>query len=292
MIPTNILKTQDNAKTTSHGISDITGKCLDSHTYVYNLLQACVEKKALTEGKLVHAHINERGLMTDRLLGNTIINMYLKCGNLMDARKVFDEMPERNVCSWTMMIAVYARYGFAEEALELFGRMWQTGVQPNQFTFASVLRACAGLEALEYGAEIHGDVIRRGFGSDVVVENALVDMYVKCGCIEIARQVFDKMSERDMVSWTTMIAGYAQVGFLDEALELFGRMSERDVFCWTVMIAAFTQRGLGHKAVELFWQMESTGLRPDAKAFASVLAACADLAALEEGIEIHKQIVR
>lgn len=92
---------------------------VDSCTYV-SLLQACVQKKALAEGKLVHSHITENGFMADTLLHNTLLNMYVKCGSLTDACKVFEQMPQPNVCSWTVMIAAYARYGPAEEALALF----------------------------------------------------------------------------------------------------------------------------------------------------------------------------
>ncbi|KAH9301089.1 hypothetical protein KI387_012672, partial [Taxus chinensis] len=97
----------------------------------------------------------------DRLLGNMLINMYAKCGDLADAREVFDKMSEQDVCSWTIIIAAYARQGFAEEALVLFHQMQRTGFQPNHFTFSSVVSACAKLSSAQWGEEIHGHVIRR-----------------------------------------------------------------------------------------------------------------------------------
>eukprot|EP01018_Ginkgo_biloba_P002728 Gb_38067 [translate_table: standard] len=365
---------------------------LNSSTYVC-LLQACIKKAALPEGKLVHTHMNERGIRVDRLLWNTLVNMYTKCGSLMDARRVFDQMPERDVCSWTVMIAAYSKHGFAEEALTMFSQMRRTGIQPNQFTFASVLPACADLTALEQGKEIHYELVRAGFQSDVFVENALVDMYAKCGDIQKARDIFDKMPQRDIVSWTAMVSGYVQSGqhrdalelfgqmqlagvksdskifasvlpacadltaleqgmeihekiirsgfqtdvfvenalvdmyakcgsiekareifdtmhqrdvvswtalivgytqngYVDEALKLFQEMPERNVFSWTAMIAGYVQNGQAVEALKLFRQMQQVGVKPVSKTFASVLPACANLAALEQGTEIHVEIIR
>eukprot|EP01018_Ginkgo_biloba_P011194 Gb_27460 [translate_table: standard] len=326
---------------------------IDCSIYAY-LLHGCIKKKALSEGKLVHAHMNDTGLVLDRFLWNTLVNMYAKCGSLVDARWVFDQMPERNVFSWTVMIAAYARHGPAEEALSLFYEMQKTGIQPNQFVFPSVLSACAELADLEQGMKINEEIIRTGYHNDVFVGNALVDMYAKTGRIEIARDVFDKMPKRDMVSWTAMVSGYAQNGHVDEALNLFQKMPQRDVFSSTAMISAFAQNGHvdealklfqkmperhvvswnamiagyaqnghvdqalklfqempernvvswnamitgytqnGHceKALKLFGEMQVAGLKPNSKTFIGVLAACANLAALEQGVEIHEEIVK
>eukprot|EP01018_Ginkgo_biloba_P002727 Gb_38068 [translate_table: standard] len=233
---------------------------LDSSTYV-SLLQVCIKKKALPEGRLVHAHINARGFMADIFLQNTLVNMYAKCGSLVDTRRVFDEMPKRDVFSWTVMIAAYSRHGLAWEALALFHEMKQTDIQPNQFTYASVLPACAHLAALEQGMEMHDEIIRRGFHFDVFVGNTLIDMYAKCGSQEKARDVFDKMHQRDVVSWTALITGYVQ-------------------------------NGQGVEAIKLFRQMRQEGVKPDLKTFASVLPACDNFAALKQGMHIHEEIMR
>eukprot|EP01018_Ginkgo_biloba_P013165 Gb_21064 [translate_table: standard] len=262
---------------------------LDTSTYV-SLLHLCSKKKALEEGKLVHTRITERGLMADRLLGNTLVNMYAKCGSLVDARRVFDKLAKRDEFPWTVMIAAYSRHGFAKEALALFHEMQLIGIQPRHFTFAGVLAACANLAALEQGMKIHEEIIRNGFLVDVFVESALVDMYAKCGRIEKARNVFDKMRQRNTVSWNAMIAGYTQNGRLDEALKLFEGMSERDVVSWTAMIGGYAQNGQGVEALKLFRKMQLTGVKPNANTFASVLPACANSAALEHGIKIHEQI--
>jgi pentatricopeptide repeat protein len=272
-------------------ILNTTSSCVDSSGYLH-LLQACIQKKALTEAKIVHAHINERRLMGDSLLSNTLISLYVKCRSLADARRVFDEMSERDVCSWTVMIAGYAKHGPPQEALVLFRRMRETGVQSNQFTFASILPACINLGFLDQGMEIHEEIIKDGFQSDVVVSTALVDMYAKCGSLEDARKVFGKMPERDLVSWNAMIAGYAQNGNVDEAFKLFSAMPQRDVVSWNVVIAGFAHNGYGEEALRLFQQMQLDGMRPDSQTFASTLPACANFAALEQGTEIHEKIIR
>eukprot|EP01018_Ginkgo_biloba_P007732 Gb_21237 [translate_table: standard] len=241
-------------------ILNVTNQPVDSSTYD-SLLQGCLNNKALPQGKLVHANVIQTGFKCQNVsLGNKFATMYAKYGSLVDARRIFNQMLERDVCSWTVMIAAYSRHGLAEEALRLFHQMQQTGIQPNQHTFASVLPACAKLAALEQGMEIHEDIIKRRFQFNVIVESAIVDMYAKCGSIEKARELFDKMPQRNAVSWNTMIAGYAQNGQSVEALRLFR------------------------------W-MQLAVVKPDLKTFASVLQACANLAALEQGMEIHEDII-
>lgn len=255
------------------------------------LLRGCVNNKALPAGKLVHAHITQRGFEIDTFLGTEIVTMYLKCGNLVDARRVFDQTPERNVVSWTAMIAGYARHGFGWEALALFYQMQQMGVQPNQFTFAGVLPACRTLGSLEQGKEIHQEIIRNGFESHVFVGTALVDMYAKCGSLENARHVFDKIHQRNVVTWTTMVAGYAHNGHVDEALELFDSMPERNVVSWNAMIAGYAHNGYGEEALRLFQQMQLHGVKPNSKTFSCVLSVCASLGSLQQGRKIHEEII-
>eukprot|EP01018_Ginkgo_biloba_P040732 Gb_28666 [translate_table: standard] len=301
-------------------IFHVMDQCLNSSTYD-SLLQGCLNSKALTEGKLVQAHLIQTGFKNpDISLGNKLATMYAKLGNLVDARRVFDQMSERDVVSWTVMIATYARYGHAKEAWILFYEMQRTGIQPDHFAFATVLPLCADLAALR---EVHEEIVRSGFDSDAFVGNALVDMYAKYGSIGNAYTLFDRMPQRDVVSWNAMIAGCAKNGHVDEALKLFQKMPERNVVSWTAMISGYAQNGHVDKAVELFqimpernvvsWnamiagcaqnghgekalkifqQMRLAGVKPNSKTLASVLPACADLEALELGMEVHNEIIR
>eukprot|EP01018_Ginkgo_biloba_P034625 Gb_37253 [translate_table: standard] len=264
-------------------------QCVGSHTYAW-LLQDCITKKALFDGKLVHAHIIQNGFKWEEIIvGNSLATIYAKCGNMVDARRVLDQMPERDVVSWTAMIAAYARNGFAEDALTLFYQMQLTGIQPNQFTFASVLPACVNSAVLK---GVHEEIIKSGLQFNVFVGNALVDVYAKAGNVENARDLFDKMPQRNVVSWNSMIAGYAQKGQVDEAMKLFQKMPERNVVSWTTVIAGYAQNGFGEEAQKLFRQMQMAYVKPNSKTFAIVLPACASLAALKHGEEIHGHIIR
>lgn len=221
------------------------------------------------------------------------------------------------------MIAGYAQNGHSEKALELFREMQSVGLKPNVNTFTSILPACTNLGALDQGKEIHEEVIRSGFQSNVFVESALVDIYAKCGVLMDARRLFDKMYQRnavswtaiiagymqnrnadealklfekmpkrDVVSWTVMIAGYAQNGHVDKAMELFREMPEPDVDSWTAIIAGYAQNGRNLEALKLFQEMKLSGMKPHSKTFVSILPVCANLAALEQGVEIHDEIIR
>ncbi|XP_057816241.2 pentatricopeptide repeat-containing protein At4g02750 [Cryptomeria japonica] len=150
--------------------------------------------------------------------------MYAKCGSIEKARELFDRMSQRDVISWNAMIAGYVQNGFVEKALETFKQMQLAGVKRNYATFASILPACAQKGALEHGMDIHRSITEGGFLSDVVVASALVDMYAKCGSIHKACQLFDKMPQKNVISWNAMIAGYAQNGFCEDALKIFELM--------------------------------------------------------------------
>jgi len=229
---------------------------VEPDTYA-SVLKSCINEKSLPEGKLVHAHIIHAGLKPSTFLGNALVIMYTKCGNLADARRVLDQMPVRNVVSWTALISAYAKHGHNEEALALFYEMKRKGAQPNEFTFVGTLSACAnmGKRVLRHGKGIHEEIKRIGCPVNVFLGSALVDMYVKGGSIEDARDVFDKMHERDPVLWNTMIAGYARIGNVEEAKELFERMPERNVVSWTTMIVGYAQHGQIAEALKLFRKM-------------------------------------
>ncbi|XP_057862797.2 putative pentatricopeptide repeat-containing protein At3g23330 [Cryptomeria japonica] len=265
----------------------------DFSTYL-QLLQNCIAKNALSQGKQIHSIITDRGFEFSRcrFFQNNLVNMYEKCGTLMDARKVFDEMAEQDVSSWNTIIAAYRRHGYPHEALILFSQMQQTDIQPDHFTFAAILPACAKIGALEQGMGIHDTIIERGYLPDVVVANALIDMYAKCGSLDKACEVFDKLANKTAISWNTLISGYAQNGNLDDALRVFKEMPRPDVVSWSALVGGYTQSGFFEKAVEAFKQMQLAGLKPNSTTLASILSACAKMGALETGMDIHKSIIK
>ncbi|KAJ7290856.1 hypothetical protein O6H91_05G071700 [Diphasiastrum complanatum] len=331
------------------------------HAYVC-LLKGCSRRKALAEGKQVHALIVQSVLDSNIVLANTLVRMYSKCGSVLHAHEVFSNMPQHDVYSWTAIISAYADSGEVEEAINLFQQMQETGLAPDKVLFVVVLKACARVAALEQGRQLHSEIVKRGFQSDVIVGSTLVNMYAKCGCTEDARELFDNMSERNVVSWNAMIAGYAQNGLskgalalyeqmkhegmqpdnvtfvlllkacaslstieqgkqlhsdiikrgfqsevvvcntlvdmyakcgcTEDARELFDNMSERDVVSWNAMIAGYAQNGLGKEALALYEQMKQEGMQPDNVTVVLLLEACASLAALEQGKQLHTDIIK
>ncbi|XP_059068332.1 pentatricopeptide repeat-containing protein DOT4, chloroplastic-like [Cryptomeria japonica] len=177
----------------------------DYPTYL-QLLQSCILKNSLSQGKNVHSFIAHRrfAFTTSKTFPHKLIYMYAKCGTLKDARKVFDNMQERNSYSWNTLIAAYRRHGLTHEVVTLFHHMQQTGFQPDRFTFASVLPACAKMGALEQGINIHRGIMERGILSDIVVATALADMYAKCGSIDKARYTQNGSDEKALETFKQM----------------------------------------------------------------------------------------
>jgi pentatricopeptide repeat protein len=147
--------------------------------------------------------------------------MYAKCGSIKDAGCVFDKMLSRDVVIWTAMILGHVKCGQGQKALELFREMQQEGVQPNSVTFVVVLNACASMVALQEGRHAHEQIIQSGLELDVFVGNSSVDMYAKCGSIEDAWSVFNKMPSQNVVTWTAILGGCAMHGHGKEALKTF-----------------------------------------------------------------------
>ncbi|XP_057873988.1 pentatricopeptide repeat-containing protein At4g13650-like [Cryptomeria japonica] len=333
----------------------------DSSTFSC-ILQACAQIGGLEQGMDIHQCTIESGFLSNVSVASALVDMYVKCGSIDKAREVFHRMPQRDVVSWTAMIVGYAQNGFVEKALETFKQMQLAGVKADSTTFASTLPILAKMGTLEQITDIHHSITERGFLSNIVVASAMVDMYVKCGSIDKAREIFNKMPQRNVVSWNAMIAGYAQNGFVEKALEifkqmqltgvnpdsttfasilpacakmgdleqgmdihrsimeggffsdvvvasalvdmyakcgnidkayeLFDKMSQKNVVSWNVMIAGYAQNGFVEKALIFYKQMQLATAKPDSSTFASILPACAQIGALEQGMNIHQSIIK
>eukprot|EP00249_Psilotum_nudum_P005992 c19378_g1_i1 orf=48-1511(+) len=172
---------------------------------VLAILATCGILACLALGKLFHAMVVGSALQT-HAVETALINMYGKCGSLIDARNIFDKMHQRNVPSWNAMIATYAQNGHGDEALALFEQMELEGLLPNKITFLHILDSCAGLASIAKGRAIHARIVASAFKVDNVVENSLINMYGKCGSLKDACHVFDKIPKPNVVSWTAMIA--------------------------------------------------------------------------------------
>lgn len=147
------------------------------------------------------------GLDKDEHVGNSLITMYARCGELGCARKMFDEITEREVSSWNSMISGYSKMGFAREAVGLFKEMKDAGVEPVEMTLVSVLGACGDLGDLSLGRWVEEFVVDKNFEMNSYLGSALIGMYGKCGYLSSARRVFDSMAKKDHVTWNAMISG-------------------------------------------------------------------------------------
>eukprot|EP01018_Ginkgo_biloba_P001003 Gb_00360 [translate_table: standard] len=267
-----------------------------NQTTFSSILRACASIVALEEGQQVHAQAMKTGFELGTFVGSALVDMYAKCGSIFDARTLFDHMPKCNMVLWNAMIAGYSEgeetLKCCEEALKLFRQMQTADMRINEFTFASVLKVCATLVSVENGKQVHAHVIKSGFHSDIFVGSALVGMYAKCGIIEDAHEVFNKISKQSVVSWNIMIAACAQHGQFEYASELFCQMQHRDLVSWNSMITICSQNGYGEEALRLFCQMQQAGLKPDQFTFVSVVSACASLAALEQSKGVHAHVIK
>lgn len=204
-------------------------KVISSNLTIVSILRACGSIKASLIGREVHAQIVKNCVQSNEYIGSTLVWFYCKCGQSRVASKVLQQMPFRDVVSWTAIISGYACLGHESEALELLKEMMEEGVEPNSFTYSSALKACANLESVLQGKLIHSFANKAPASSNVFVGSALIHMYAKCGYVSEAIQVFDSMPERNLVSWKAMIMGYAKNGHCREALKLMYRMKAEGI---------------------------------------------------------------
>lgn len=196
--------------------------------------------------------IVKMGLSVGTPVFNGLLKLYVNCGCIGSARKLFDEMRERDRASWSVMISGLVKNGFGYEALELFREMQVQGVDMDEFTLASVVGTCGHLGALDLGKWVHSYIDKEGVKVDVVLGTCLVDMYSKCGSLHDALKVFEGMCERDIMAWSAMIGGCAI-------------------------------HGNGEKALELFNDMKRANVSPNCVTFTSVLCACSHSGLIDEG---------
>ncbi|KAH7281074.1 hypothetical protein KP509_36G028800 [Ceratopteris richardii] len=229
--------------------------------FIYScVFRACDLVKSIEEGKRVHAQLIYCNAKLDVAVGNSLIDMYAKCGALKIANKVFDSMFNQNLVSWGALIAGHVQYGNSEIALELHGRMKRMGLKPDMHTSSCLLKACGEVRALQEGRSMHDYILRNGYIGNSIIGNALVDMYARCGSLEDAEKVFTDLRSPDLVSWDSMIAGLVQHGKSNHALERFPKMCEE-------------------------------GVDPDEINFLSMLKACASCQDIEQGRLLNNHIL-
>ena len=256
---------------------------VDSYTYV-DVLKRCLKEKDLRVAREVHYCIIKSRMEQDKYVANSLLSVYIRCGSLQDARQVFDALAKKSVINWNVMIGGYVQHNRGKDAMQLFDQMRQGNVQADKITYLNILKACASPLSLKWGREFHVLIKRDGLESDVRVGTALIQMYAKCGSIEEARQAFDNLTNRNVVSWTAMVGACAQSGSV-------GSTKVGDKVTWNVMIGAYAGSGRGVEAYDLYLKMNEEGFQPDAVTYMSLLNDCASTGALEWVKDVHRHIL-
>ncbi|KAL2960769.1 hypothetical protein AAZX31_17G055900 [Glycine max] len=234
--------------------------------FLSQAVSSCGSKRDLWGGIQYHCLAITTGFVASVYVGSSLISLYSRCAFLGDACRVFEEMPVRNVVSWTAIIAGFAQEWHVDMCLELFQQMRGSDLRPNYFTYTSLLSACMGSGALGHGRCAHCQIIRMGFHSYLHIENALISMYSKCGAIDDALHIFENMVSRDVVTWNTMISGYAQHGLAQEAINLFEEMIKQgvnpDAVTYLGVLSSCRHGGLVKEGQVYFNSMVEHGVQP------------------------------
>ncbi|XP_076926365.1 pentatricopeptide repeat-containing protein At2g29760, chloroplastic-like [Bidens hawaiensis] len=259
-------------------------------TYPF-VIKAAAEVSDVRVGQVVHGMAVKTTFGSDVFVLNSLIHFYASCGCLDSAYSVFLKMPVRDVVSWNSMITGFARGDYADKALKLFKQMQCEGLRPDNVTMMSVLTACTKKLDLGIGRLVHSVIERIGITRSLNLNNALLDMYVKCGTVDNAQKLFGKMPEKDIVSWTTMLVGYAKSGHYVTARKHFESMPNQDIAAWNALISAYEQNGNPKEALNIFNELQvSNKAKPDDITLVSTLSACAQVGALDMGGWIHVYI--
>ncbi|XP_059640336.1 putative pentatricopeptide repeat-containing protein At3g15130 [Cornus florida] len=233
------------------------GEIPDEFTFT-STLKACSGLGAIREGNQIHAFMITRGFpLSDRtILAGALVDLYVKCGNSLEAWKVFNQVEHKSVISWTALILGYAQEGMVSEAMDLFRQLRESSIQVDGFVLSSMIGVLADLALAEQGKQMHSYAIKVPSGFDVSLANSIVDMYLKCGLIEEAERLFSEMPEKNVVSWTIMITGYGKHGLGREATHLFKKMHldniEPDGVTYLAVLSACSHSGLVEESQEYF----------------------------------------
>ncbi|KAF3794709.1 Pentatricopeptide repeat-containing protein [Nymphaea thermarum] len=252
------------------------GMLPDAYTFA-SLLDVSAGQLAMGKAVQLHALIIRFGISWDLFVANCLLHFYSKCESVMDLVKVFSEMRERNIVSWSILLATLAQSGFENKSVELFHEMESSGIKPNSFIFVGVLGACARMAALDRGKQVHGHVLSFGMELDVITGSAIIDMYAKCGEMDSALKLFSDLNNKDVVPWNGMISGYAQCGMAEKALQLFEEMKQLGTvkpneITFVALLSACSHGGLLQEGCRYFESMVSDhGIEPIAEHYACIV---------------------
>ncbi|KAL5768663.1 hypothetical protein ACOSQ2_015446 [Xanthoceras sorbifolium] len=193
------------------------------------VLRDSASNRSLHEAMAVHRQVIKNGIDPDLHLWNSLVNAYTKGGSFQYARQVFDQMPKRDVVSWTALIAGLVAEGYGKDGIGLYREMRKDGVRSNGIALVTALKACSMCLDLDFGTQLHAEACKLGVCVDIFVGSAIVNLYAKCGDMERAERVFVYVPVKNAVLWHTMLNGYVQMGVGDKVLKIFCGMRELDL---------------------------------------------------------------
>ncbi|XP_068649074.1 putative pentatricopeptide repeat-containing protein At3g11460, mitochondrial [Aristolochia californica] len=259
-------------------------------------LVPCISSPShLSSGMAIHACNVKCGTNLDTSVGNCLLTMYAKCGSIDLARFLFDEMPRKELISWNAMISGYSQNGHANCVVELYREMVSSGVQPEEVTLVGVLSSCAHLGASGVGRQVEDYIAMSRFGFNIFLTNALINMHARCGELVRARELFNEMPEKSLVSWTAIISGYGIHGHGEDALGLFEEMIrsgiQPDGVVLVSVLSACSHAGLTERGLLHFKTMERCyGVRPGPEHYACVVDLLGRAGRLNEALDLIKSM--
>ncbi|XP_043688952.1 pentatricopeptide repeat-containing protein At5g66520-like [Telopea speciosissima] len=261
---------------------------------ILSLLEASFNRSI--DLKALHGHTITSGLIRDPFVASRLVEFCFKSGrgDPQYARVIFHSLDLPDVYTWNAMIIGHAERDSPKSGVSYYFQMLARRVPPDNYTFALVVKACmmGSCEDNELGRKIHGQILKQGMEDLVVVRNSLMNMYCKMGQLEVACLLFDESLNLDLVSWNSMISAYGKHGNVEAARELFDKMPQRTLVSWSAMIDGYVKSGSFVEALRLFSEMQALGVKPDVVTLVTVLKACANLGALDQGRWVHLYIDR
>ncbi|KAF9598609.1 hypothetical protein IFM89_028278 [Coptis chinensis] len=266
------------------------GVRVDNYTLPF-VLRVCRDTLDLRMGRMSHGLVCKNGLDLDCFVLAAAVDMYAKCGAIEDSRKVFDDMPKRDLVTWTVMIYAFADSGNPNEALLLYDSMMNSGIVPDKVAMVTVVYTCAKLGSMHKASVVHDYIVGKKFSLDVVLGTAMIDMYAKCGSVDTAREIFERMRVKNVVSWSAMIAAYGYHGCGRKALELFPMMLDSGVLpnkiTFVSLLYACSHAGLVDEGRQFFSSMwRDFNVKPDVKHYTCVVDLLGRAGKLDEAWEL------
>lgn len=258
-------------------------------------LTACSTLLSLAEGKWMHAYISRHGFESNTLVGTALVNLYAKCGCLDEAWNMFDLLTVRDAILWNALIVALAQNKRGKDALQHLHGMQMEGLLPSKVTFASIFDACASIAALREGKRAHARIAYGTFAADIAIGTALLNMYARCGQIDVAESLFNEMPEQNLVSWSAMIAAYAQHGHSTKVLQVSRNMQGAGLIPNEVtlvsILTACSHAGLIDEARHWFTSMvKDYGISPVEEHYNCMIDLLGRMGRLDQGEELLRSM--